>query len=59
MENVGRDGLDVWDWHVHVAVHWLLVTNQSPIDWLQGLQYSMGKSSQYSVMAYMEKESEK
>ena len=51
MENVGRDGLGVWYWHVRTAIQ--------GIDWLRGLQYRMGKSIQYYVMAYMEKESEK
>ena len=47
----GRDGLGVWDWHVHTLY----------MEWMvdRDLLYSTGNSTQYSVITYMGKESEK
>ena len=47
----GRDGQEVWDRHVHTAV--FKMENE------QGPTVSMRNSTQYSVMAYMGKESKK
>ena len=47
----GRDGLRVWDWHVHTEVMELLANRV--------LQHSTGNSTQYSVIIYVGKESER
>ena len=48
----GGDGLEVWDWHVHTTVYGM--------DGRWGPAVcSTGNSTQYSVMTYMGKESEK
>ena len=46
-----RDGLGVWDWHMHTVVYGM--TDQ----WGPAVQ--SGNLTQYSVMIYMGKESEK
>ena len=47
----GRDGLGVWDWHMHIeCMQWLANGN---------LLYSKGNSTQYSVIIYVGKDSEK
>ena len=43
--------LGVWDWHIHTTVY--------KIDNQQEPTYSTGNSTQYSVITYMGKESEK
>ena len=48
----GRDGLGVWDWHVHT----LRYTERLPNG---DLLCSTGNSTQYSVIIYVEKESER
>ena len=45
----GRDKLGDWDWHIHTTIY-KIITNKD-------LLYSTGNSTQYSVMAYMRKES--
>ena len=48
----GRDGLSVWDWHVHTVV--CVMTGQ-----LGPPVYSTENSTQYSVVIYVGKESER
>ena len=47
----GRDQLGGWDQHIHTTIY--------EIDNQQGPIYSTGNSTQYSVITYMGKESEK
>ena len=47
----GKDGLGVGDWHMHTIVYRVEVNGD--------LLYSPGNSTQYSVINYMGKESEK
>ena len=46
----GSDKLENWDLHVHTTIY--KITNKD-------LLYSSGNSTQYSVMAYMGKESKR
>ena len=46
-----RDGLGVWDWHMHTDIYGMIG------QW--GLLYSTGNSTQYSVLIYVGKESER
>ena len=46
---VRRDGLGVWDWHLHTVVYAMT----------RVLLYSTENSTQYSVIIYVGKESEK
>ena len=46
----GRDELGDWDWYIHTTIH--KIDNKD-------LLYTTGSSAQYSVMAYMRKESKK
>ena len=48
----GRDRLGVWDWHMHTVVY--AITGH-----ILDLRYSIGNSTQYSVIICMGKESEK
>ena len=50
-ETLGKDKLGSWDWHIHTTIPKIRIN--------KSLIYSTGKSAQYSVMAYMLKESEK
>ena len=45
-----RDKLEDWDWHIPITIY--TVTNKD-------LLHSTGNSTQYSIMAYMRKESKK
>ena len=47
----GRDGLEVWDWHVHNYVYGMIGQ--------QGPAYSTENSTQYSVIVYVGKESDR
>ena len=38
-----------WDWHIHTTIHWMN-DNRDPV-------HSTGKSTQYSIVTYMGKES--
>ena len=52
-EQIGeKDGLGLWNWHMHMEVYGM--TGQ----WRHTI-YSIGNSTQYSAIIYMEKESEK
>ena len=46
----GRDKLGVWDYHIHSTIYKIINKD---------LLYSTGNSTQYSVITYMGKESEK
>ena len=48
----GRDKLEGWDWYIHTLLYIKYIANKD-------LLYSTGNSTQYSVMAYMGKESKK
>ena len=44
-----RDKVGDWDWHIHTTMC-KQMTNKNPLN-------SIGNSTQYSIMAYVEKES--
>ena len=50
---VGGSKLRVWDWYIHTTIFKILIDNQ------QGLTYSTGNSTQYSVITHMAKKLEK
>ena len=47
----GRDKLSIWDQHIHTTMH--------KLDNQKDLLYSTGNSTQYLVITYIAKESEK
>ena len=50
-ETLLRDRLEGWDWHIHITYTKLIG--------IEDLQYSLGKSLQYSVISCMRREYEK